>query len=216
MSEKIYGIYGASGFGQETMYWLARQLERAGDDGRVVYIDDGSQEKVVGGFDVLKYQDFLNQSEPQKFVAIAIANSIVREKLDQKLKRDGIQQFPVCGDYCFNRGATLAEGSILSAFVDVTANVRIGRCFHGNTYSYIGHDCVIGDYVTFAPRVACNGNVHIEDHAYIGTGAILKQGTPEKPLVIGRGAIVGMGAVVTKDVPPGVTVVGNPAKPLVK
>ena len=49
-----------------------------------------------------------------------------------------------------------------------------------------------------------------------GTGAILRQGKPNKPLLIGRGAIVGMGAVVTRDVPPGVTVVGNPARPLIK
>ena len=71
---------------------------------------------------------------------------------------------------------------------------------------------MIGDYVTFAPAVRCNGNIIVKDHAYIGTGAVIKQGTPDKPLVIGEGAVVGMGAVVTKDVPPGVTVVGNPAR----
>lgn len=75
---------------------------------------------------------------------------------------------------------------------------------------------MIGDFVTFASRVICNGNVHIHDHAYIGTGAVIRQGTPDKPLIIGKGAVVGMGAVVTKDVPAGVTVVGNPAKVLVK
>jgi acetyltransferase-like isoleucine patch superfamily enzyme len=53
--------------------------------------------------------------------------------------------------------------------------------------------------------VKCNGNIHIEDHAYIGAGAVIKQGTPAQPLVIGRGAVVGMGAVVTKSVPAGVT-----------
>ena len=74
------------------------------------------------------------------------------------------------------------------------------------------HDCLIGDFVTFAPSVKCNGNIVIEDHAYIGAGAVIKQGKPGQPLVIGRGAVVGMGAVVTKDVPAGATVVGNPAR----
>jgi acetyltransferase-like isoleucine patch superfamily enzyme len=58
--------------------------------------------------------------------------------------------------------------------------------------------------------------VVIEDHAYIGTGAIIKQGDPDRPLIIGRGAVVGMGAVVTKSVAPGTTVIGNPARVFVK
>ncbi|MBP6191585.1 MAG: acetyltransferase, partial [Acinetobacter sp.] len=106
----------------------------------------------------------------------------------------------------------LDEGSALSPFVTIGSNVRIGKCFQANLYSYVEHDCVIGDFVTFAPGVKCNGNIHIEDHVYIGAGAVIKQGTPAQPLVIGRGAVVGMGAVVTKSVPAGVTVVGNPAR----
>ena len=108
----------------------------------------------------------------------------------------------------------LGEGAILCPFVTLTSNIRIGRHFHANLYSYVEHDCVIGDFVTFAPGVKCNGNIVIEDHAYIGTGAVIKQGKPGEPLVIGRGATVGMGAVVTKSVPPGATVIGNPARPL--
>ena len=45
----------------------------------------------------------------------------------------------------------------------------------------------IGDYVTFAPGVRCNGNVHIGDHAYVGAGAIIRQGKPGEPLRIGAG-----------------------------
>ena len=110
----------------------------------------------------------------------------------------------------------LGSGAILQPFVSLTANIIIGRSFHANIYSYVAHDCIIGDFVTFAPGVMCNGNVHIGDRAYIGTGAVIKQGTPEKPMLIGADAIVGMGAVVTKDVPEGVTVIGNPARILDK
>ena len=94
--------------------------------------------------------------------------------------------------------AQIAEGSALSPFVSITSNIKIGKCFHANLYSYVEHDCIIGDFVTFALGVKCNGNIHIHDHAYIGAGAMIKQGTPDQPLVIGEGAIVGMGAVVTK------------------
>ena len=108
------------------------------------------------------------------------------------------------------------QGAILCPFVTLTSNIQIGRHFHANLYSYVEHDCVIGDFVTFAPGVHCNGNVVIEDGAYIGAGAVIKQGLPGKPLVIGAGAVVGMGAVVTKSVPSGATVVGNPASRLNK
>lgn len=93
----------------------------------------------------------------------------------------------------------------------VTASARIGRQFQCNIYSYVAHDCVIGDFVTFAPKVSCNGNVHVHDGSYIGTGAIIRNGTPSKPLVIGAGAIVCMGAVVTEDVPAGTKVGGHRA-----
>jgi acetyltransferase-like isoleucine patch superfamily enzyme len=100
--------------------------------------------------------------------------------------------------------------------VTITSNIRIGRQFHCNIGSVVEHDCVIGDFVTFAPGVICNGNVRIEDHAYVGAGAMVRQGRPGAPLTIGRGAVVGMGAVVTRDVPDGATVAGNPARAIAK
>jgi acetyltransferase-like isoleucine patch superfamily enzyme len=98
--------------------------------------------------------------------------------------------------------------------VTLTSNIRIGRHFHANLYSCVEHDCVIGDFVTFAPGVRCNGNVHIGDHAYIGAGAIIRQGVAGAPVEIGAGAVIGMGAVVTRSVAPGMVVAGNPARPL--
>ena len=108
-------------------------------------------------------------------------------------------------------GVIVEEGAILCVFTNISSNAKIGRFFFGNNYSSVGHDNVIGDFVTFGPGVIACGHVVVEDYAYIGAGVVIREGT-DKPVVIGRGAVVGMGAVVTKSVPPGVTVVGNPAR----
>lgn len=65
--------------------------------------------------------------------------------------------------------------------------------------------------MTFSPRVTCNGWVEIEDGVFVGAGAVIRNGSPDRRLKIGAGAVIGMGAVVLKDVPAGVTVKGCPA-----
>ncbi|MCL5041549.1 MAG: acetyltransferase [Gammaproteobacteria bacterium] len=213
MSDHLVGIYGASGFGREVLPLVRKQLK--GEGVELVFVDDGDVPAQLNGYATLGYGQFLANKAKKKSIVLAIANSAIREKLAVKCRGDGIQPLDVMADNVVVLDEVdIAEGAVLCHFVQLTSNVRIGKYFHANIYSYVAHDCIIGDYVTFAPSVRCNGNIVIEDHAYIGTGAVIKQGTPEKPLVIGKGAVVGMGAVVTKDVPPGVTVVGNPARVL--
>lgn len=211
---KLYAIYGASGCGRSLMPVARQQLARESDASEIVFIDDALESVAeVNGHRVMNYLAFLNETASEKYVQIAIANSHVREKIAQRLKMDGIHLWSIIADnVVLMDQLELAEGSGLSPFVTIGSNVKIGKCFHANLYSYVEHDCVIGDFVTFAPGVKCNGNIHIHDHAYIGAGAMIKQGTSDQPLVIGAGTIVGMGAVVTKSVPAGVTVVGNPAR----
>lgn len=216
---KLYAVYGVSGCGRSLMPVARQQLSREQDvsenqTSEIVFIDDALTEiAMVNGHRAMNYTQFLQEDVSQKSVLIAIANSQVREKLANQLVQDHISLWSVYADnVVLMDDAQIAEGCAISPFVSITSNIKIGKCFHANLYSYVEHDCVIGDFVTFAPGVKCNGNIHIEDHAYIGAGAVIKQGTPDRPLVIGKGAIVGMGAVVTKSVPAGVTVVGNPAR----
>lgn len=148
-------------------------------------------------------------------MVLAVADAALRRRLDAELTAAGRRFADIRADTVRLRGPSqIGEGAILCDQVVITANARIGRHFHANLYSYVAHDCVVGDFVTLAPRVCVNGNTVIEDDVYVGTGAILRQGTPDKPLHVGRGAVIGMGAVVTKDVPAGAVVVGNPARPL--
>lgn len=214
MTKPIYAIYGASGCGRSLMPVARQQLQRDGLTAELYFIDDRfDQPTVWNDHPAVNYAAFQQLQASSKHVVIAIANSRIREKIALQLQQDQIKMWSICADnVVLMDEVDLGEGSALSPFVTVTSNIRIGKCFHANLYSYVEHDCLIGDYVTFAPGVKCNGNIHIHDHAYIGAGAVIKQGTPNQPLVIGQGAVVGMGAVVTKSVPAGVTVVGNPAR----
>jgi sugar O-acyltransferase (sialic acid O-acetyltransferase NeuD family) len=208
----LYAIYGASGHGRETM---PHARAAAGNTAECVFVDDAPAAAMVNGHRVLTYEQFLAEPASQKHVSIAIGDSRLREQLATRCRNNGLAFFSVqASNAVVGDEVTIGEGAILSAFVLLTANIRVGRQFHANMHTSVAHDCVIGDFVTLAPGVRCNGNVTIEDHAYIGSGAILRNGAPGRPIVIGRGAVVGMGAVVTRSVAPGVTVAGNPARPM--
>jgi sugar O-acyltransferase (sialic acid O-acetyltransferase NeuD family) len=206
----LIGVYGASGCGRGVMPLLRIQY---GQQAKLVFVDDNPPSTQLNGHECYTYNQFLNHSATRKMISLAIANPVIREKLALQCESNGIQFVEARASNTIQMDQVeIGEGAILCPFVTLTSNIRIGKHFHANLYSYVEHDCIIGNYVTFAPSVHCNGNVIIEDYAYIGTGALIKQGVPGRPLVIGQGAVVGMGAVVTKSIPAGAVVMGNPAR----
>lgn len=102
--------------------------------------------------------------------------------------------------------ARIGPGSQILSMAIVSADVTIGSACIVNHKASIDHECLVGDGVHIAPGATLCGCVTIEPFAMIGAGAVV---LPR--LHIGRGSIVGAGAVVTKDVPDGVVVSGNPA-----
>ncbi|MBF9055271.1 acetyltransferase [Rhodobacterales bacterium HKCCA1065] len=205
---QLIGVYGAAGCGRGIMPLLRAQYPAT----ELVFIDDGQAPGRVNGHDIVAWTEFLERQAYDKVVSIAVAASHVRQRLAEKCAAANIPLIEARAASVVQMDeVVIGDGACLSPFVTLTSNIRIGRCFHANLYSYVEHDCVMGDFVTLAPGAKINGSVTIGDHAYIGSGAIIRQG-----VTIGAGAVVGMGAVVTRDVPPGVTVVGNPAKPVIK
>ncbi len=105
----------------------------------------------------------------------------------------------------------MSDGIMIAANATINPLVQLGRGVICNTCSSIDHECIIGDYCHIAPNAVLCGNVIVGHHTFIGANAVIRQG-----IVIGNNVTIGAGTVVIKDVPDGATIIGNPARPLVK
>lgn len=204
----LIGVFGCGGCARDVMPLVeAIRLDAA----QACFVDRAPETSKLNGYDVLSEQEFMQHNCGPKFFLIAINDSRIRERIAKNLEGHATPLSIAPKSSPVYHETRIDEGTIISEYCLVGSNVTIGKHVHINMISSVSHDCILRDYVTLAPRVTCNGNVTIEDHAYIGAGATIKQG-----IKIGAGATVGMGAVIIRDVPSGQTVVGNPGRPLLR
>lgn len=117
------------------------------------------------------------------------------------------------GPYChIRRGSTIESGARLGTYAEVKAS-RVGAGSRVGHFSYLG-DADVGEDVNIgAGTITANFDgadkhrTEIGDGAFIGSDSMLVA-----PLRIGAGARTGVGSVVTRDVPPGASAIGAPAR----
>lgn len=208
-------IYGGGGFAREVA-WLAESCQDQGEPYEVVaFVDDDRQQqgRILNGIPVVSLDVAAAKHQGARIVA-AVGDPATRKTLMERAELSRWVPATLVHERTeLSRFVEIGEGTVVCAGNILTTNIRLGRHVHVNLDCTIGHDVILGDFTTLAPGVHVSGWVHMGERVYVGTGAVIINGTAERPIIIGDGAVVGAGACVTKSVASDVTVVGVPARP---
>lgn len=145
-------------------------------------------------------------------VAIGNPHGKIRLQLHKKLTDNGLKPISFSHNTAFiDKKAKIGIGAQILAGAIIATEVTIGTQCIINANASIDHECKLADGVEIGPGATLCGLIKVNNNVWVGAGATI---LPR--IEIGTDAIVGAGAVVTKNVLPGITVVGIPAKQLIK
>lgn len=205
-------LYGSGGFAREVLQILLDVNDEQPTWTVLGFLDDdpGALGQDIHGYPVLGGSDWL-LGRPEVQVSVAIGSPHIKRRIVNRLAEQGHTAYAtlVHPRAWIGRRVQLGSGVTICAGTCVTTDIQIGDHVILNLDCTVGHDSILGDFVTAAPSVNVSGNVEVGEGCDLGTGSVVIQGKS-----IGEWSIVGAGAVVVKDLPANVTAVGAPASPI--
>lgn len=198
-------ILGAGGFAREVL-WL---LEDLGLGNRVAGFVSDHTSLAIGSLKCFASDEEALLMFPRgtSFVA-AVGDGMLRKTLFEKYFSRGWNPLTIVHPSAsVSPRATIEKGSIICAGARVSSDTELGSGCVVNLNACIGHDSMLGDFCTLHPGSVVNGSCSMGTLSELGTNAALHPGVN-----IGESTIIGMGAMVIRDLPGGVVAVGTPAK----
>ncbi|MFG0612355.1 acetyltransferase [Delftia tsuruhatensis] len=146
--------------------------------------------------------------EPSQIIVCALGDPVARRKYAQPLLEQGayFMNLKPCL-YTADR-VEMGMGCLFEHHVSIGPDSRVCDFVVVLANTIIGYDVQVGSYTTIASFVFIGGGAQIGENVTIHPHATVLPG-----IKVGDGAVIGAGSVVIRDVPPGITVFGNPAKP---
>jgi len=217
MSKKIL-IVGAGGFGREVA-WLISEINSHNHEWDVLgFLDDNKNAlagfenypEIIGTID--DYPKIKNKHNGFVFLINAIGDPEIKKKTVFLLNGVGAKWATLIHPTAsIGTNSVINEGSILARNSIVTCDAKIGRHVHVNIYSSCDHDTVVGDFCTISPHVDVQGGAHVGEGVFFGGHAVV---LPKSK--VGDWSRIGASSLVLRNVKPKTTVLGVPAKYIIK
>lgn len=201
----VLGVYGAGGEGRE----VKETAEAAAQWNEVVLIDDTQEAGLFCGCRRMPFGEFCKAfPAAEAEVVIALGEPRDRALLYDRVRTAGYSLANVIHPLAFvsptarlGIGITVKMGVCISAGAVIEDNVGLG------IQSVISHDALIGQSSQISPHAAVSGHAGIGRGTFVGAGACIRE-----KVKVGADCIIGMGAVVTGNIPGGSVAYGNPAR----
>lgn len=194
-------ILGSDGFAHELSDYMRELFQNATkarfglrSDSDIFFVDNNNS-------DVLSIEDYRNRMSSLKGEAYSIMGS---DRCNIKIRMQEEIVEPILS-FIHPRAVklgTAGPGTVMAPGAVLAPRATLGKHVLINHNATIGHDAKVGDCSVICPNAAVGSNCTLGKGVYVGANACIREN-----IKIGDGATIGMGAIITKNVPPNATII---------